>query len=103
MSFYPQRSERFKRAYKKLSQSDQQDVDVALRAMLQDPSQGFLRTKRVQNAKSIKPAVLEASANGNIRITWQYVDLPADVSSGPWKGSLYFRNVGNHDITLNNP
>lgn len=103
MSFYPQRSERFKRSYKKLSPQDQQDVDTALREMLKDPNQGFLRTKRIQNAKSIKPSVFEASANGNIRITWQYVDLPKDAPPGPWKGGIFFRNVGDHDITLNNP
>ena len=103
MTFYPQRSERFKRSYKKLSSRDQNDVDLALRALLEDPMQGFLRTKRVQNAKSIKPAVFEASANGNVRITWQYVDLPPNAPAGPWKGSIYFRNVGDHDITINHP
>lgn len=103
MKFYPQRSSLFKRSYKKLSATDQADVDAALKAMLQDPTQGFLRTKRVQNAKSIKPSVFEASANGNIRITWQYVDLPKDAPPGPWEKGIYFRNVGDHDITLNNP
>ena len=103
MNFYPQRSERFTRAYKKLSQADQSDVDNALREMLKDPTQAFLRTKRIQNAKTIRPSVFEASANGNVRITWQYIDLPGNVPPGKWKGAIFFRNVGNHDITLKNP
>jgi len=103
MTFYPQRSERFKRSYKKLSSRDQHDVDLALRAMLEDPTQVFLRTMRVQHVKSIKPAVFEASANGNIRITCQYIDLPPNVPPGLWKSGIYFRNVGDRDITLNHP
>jgi hypothetical protein len=66
--------------------------------MLNDPSKPSLRVKRIQNAKSIKPNVFEASANGNIRITWQYLDPLPD-------GTLYifFRNVGDHDLTLKTP
>ncbi len=96
MKFQPEFSPRFKRSLKKLSASDQVDAKSAIAAMLEDPTQPFLRTKRIQNAKSIKPSVFEASANGNIRITWQYLTVNGIAY-------IHFRNIGHHDITLNHP
>lgn len=98
MKYQPEFSPRFKRAFKKLSTNDQKDVKSAIAAMLCDPNQPFLRTKRIQNAKSIKPYVYEASANGNIRISWQFLDHLSDGMR-----FIYFRNVGNHDLTLKKP
>lgn len=74
MPFPAKTSSRFDRAYKKLNPKDQKDVDDAITAMMEDPTQGWLRTKKIQNARSIKPPVYEASANGNIRISWQYLE-----------------------------
>ena len=98
MNFQPEFSPRFKRAFKKLSAADQIDTKTAVANMLNDPTQPFLRTKRIQNAKSIKPYVYEASANGNIRISWQYLDPLPDGTR-----YIYFRNVGKHDLTLKDP
>lgn len=98
MNFQPEYSPRFKRSFKKLNAADQKDVKSTVADMLNDPTQPFLRSKRIQNAKSIKPYVYEASANGNIRISWQYLEpLPDGIRY------IYFRNVGNHDQTLKDP
>jgi hypothetical protein len=98
MNFQPEYSPRFKRSFKKLNAADQKDVKMAVARMLEDPTQPALRTKRIQNAKSIKPFVYEASANGNIRISWQYLDPHSDGIR-----YIFFRNVGNHDLTLKDP
>lgn len=98
MKFQPEYSPRFKRAFKKLGAKDQKDVKSTIAAMLDDPNQPLLRTKRIQNAKSIKPYVYEAGANGNIRISWQFLDPLSDGTH-----IIYFRNVGNHDLTLKKP
>ena len=82
------RTERFKRAYRRLEKRDQARVKKALAQLLQDRSYPSLHLKRVQGTQHI----WEMRAGRDIRIT-----LEID-------GDLYtLRNVGHHDATLEHP
>ncbi|WP_027357571.1 type II toxin-antitoxin system RelE/ParE family toxin [Desulfofundulus thermocisternus] len=83
-----QRTERFKRAYKKLDENQRCAIKKALRLMSDNINHPSLRVKRVQGTKDI----WEASATISLRITFS------------WKGdTIILRNCGEHDKTLKKP
>ncbi|MBE3588895.1 MAG: hypothetical protein IMW93_10200 [Thermoanaerobacteraceae bacterium] len=83
-----QRTERFKRAYKKLDADQKDAIKKALRLMSDNVNHPSLRVKRVQGTKDI----WEASATMSLRITFS------------WEGDIIvLRNCGEHDRTLKKP
>ncbi len=82
------RTERFKRAYRKLEPAEQELVKKALRQLAVDRSYPGLRVKRLQGTA----AVWEMRAGRDIRITFELTDE-----------AYLLRNVGHHDATLRRP
>ncbi len=83
-----QRTERFKRMYKKLDSEQQNAIKKAISFMSDNIYHPSLRVKRIQGIKGI----WEASATMGLRITFN------------WEGdTITFRNCGEHDKTLKNP
>ena len=83
-----QRSERFRRAYKKLTQAERQRIDNALLRLLSDPRHPSLRVKRLQGVENI----WSARASDELRFTFELID-----------DRVVLRNVGHHDATLRSP
>lgn len=83
-----QRTERFKRMYKKMDPEQQKAVKRALVLMTDNIHHPSLRVKLVQGTKRI----WEASATINLRITFYWE-----------KDLIILRNCGEHDKTLKNP
>ena len=81
-------TERFKKAYKKLSDKERKALRKQLDLMSTNPNHPSLRTKKVQGTDNI----FECSINMAIRMTWQY--------DGE---SILLRVVGDHDAVLKNP
>ena len=82
------RTERFKRAYKRLTLTQKKAVDKALFNLVGGLNPAGLRKKRIQHTKDI----WEASASMSVRITFeQHGDI------------LLLRNTGDHDKVLKNP
>ena len=83
------RTERFKRAYRRLSQEDQQLAHKALRNLL---ANGFrypsLHVKRIKGTAKI----WEARISRGCRMTFQ-ID----------EDTITLRNIGEHDATLKRP
>ncbi|MCB0200973.1 MAG: hypothetical protein H6649_14570 [Caldilineae bacterium] len=82
------RTERFKRAYRKLENQEQERVKQALVRLLADRTYPALRVKRVQGTAKI----WELRASRDIRVTFEIED-----------NTIILRNVGHHDPTLKNP
>lgn len=83
-----QRTERFKRMYKKLNSEQQNAIKRALSIISDNINHPSLRVKRIQGGKGI----WEASATMGLRITFE------------WKDDIVtLRNCGEHDKTLKNP
>jgi mRNA interferase RelE/StbE len=82
------RSERFKRAYRRLEPRDRERVKKALAQLLADRTHPGLRVKRVQGTDRI----WEMRAGRDIRITFE---VEEDV--------YVLRNVGHHDAALRRP
>ncbi|RNF38777.1 cytotoxin [Planococcus salinus] len=83
---------RFKCAYKKLSPAHQAAVDSAITTLANGkPYSDGLRVKKMQGTG--KKSIMKASPTMDVRITFEF-DNP---------DQIIFRNVGDHDITLNNP
>lgn len=83
-----QRSERFKRMYKKLDPEQQNAIKKALRLMSDNINRPSLRVKRIQGTRGI----WEASATMGLRITFN------------WDGDMIvLRNCGEHNRTLKKP
>jgi mRNA-degrading endonuclease RelE of RelBE toxin-antitoxin system len=82
------RTERFKTAFQTLTRQDRKRVEKALRLMVTDLRHPSLRVKKIKGTHDI----FEARASRSIRITFQ---MEPD--------ALLLRNVGAHDVTLNNP
>lgn len=81
---------RFKRAYKKLSPENREAVDRAIETLMEGrPYPNSLRVKKMKGHEF----VFEASPRMEIRITFHY--------NNP--DYIVLRNVGEHDITLSNP
>ncbi len=82
------RTERFKRAYRRLEKPDQERVKQALVRLLADRTHPGLRVKRVQGTAK----VWELRAGRDIRVTFEIKE-----------NAIILRNVGHHDSTLRNP
>lgn len=90
MSFKIDRTPRFKRAYKKLQPDEKEAVQDSIRKLVQgSPYPNSLRVKKMQGHKSI----WEASATMSCRLTFEF--------NNP--DYIVLRNVGKHDLTLDNP
>ncbi len=82
------RTERFKKAYRKLEKHEQMRVKKSLLQLVQDRNHPGLRIKRVKGTSHI----WEMRAGRDLRITFEIRD------------DLYLlRNVGHHDATLRRP
>ncbi len=81
-------TERFLRAFARLSESDASRVEKALRLLAKDPRHPGLRVKRVQGTEEI----WEARASDSLRITFE---MHGDL--------ITLRTAGPHDVTLKNP
>jgi mRNA interferase RelE/StbE len=82
------RTERFKRAYRKLEPRYQKLVKRALVQLLADRTHPGLRVKRIRGTAK----VWELRAGRDIRMTFEIEE-----------GAYILRNVGHHDPTLKNP
>ena len=83
---------KFKKSYKNFHKNEQKAVNDAIKLLAAAPPfQPSLRTKRIEGTKSI----FEASANMDIRISWEY--------SQTAEQTLILRNCGHHDDLLRNP
>lgn len=80
---------RFLKHMTELDPASQKAVRKAIGLLVENPRHPSLRTKRVQGTDS----VYEASANMDIRLTWEYAR----------DGVLLLRNCGHHDDALNQP
>lgn len=83
-----ERTERFKRAFRKLEMAERDLVRKALQQLAEDRRHPGLRLKRMQGTDGI----WEMRAGRDIRITFEIVN---DVA--------VLRNVGHHDETLRQP
>ncbi len=83
-----QRTERFRRAYKKLTGVERQQVDSALIRVMSDPRHPSLRVKRLQGTANI----WSARASDDLRLTFEMIE-----------DRVVLRNVGHHDTTLRSP
>ena len=81
-------TERFRRAFASLTETDAARVEKALRMLGSDPRYPGLRVKRVQGTDGI----WEARASDSLRITFE---MEGEV--------LTLRMVGPHDAMLKNP
>jgi mRNA-degrading endonuclease RelE of RelBE toxin-antitoxin system len=82
------RTERFKRAYRKLEPRYRGQVKKALAQLLADRTHPGLRVKRIRGTEK----VWELRAGRDIRVTFEIE-----------QGVYILRNVGHHDPTLRNP
>ncbi len=80
---------RFMKNLANLDSIAQKSVRKAVEILAEDPKHPSLRAKRVQGTDR----VYEASANMDIRLTWQYES----------ENVILLRNCGHHDKTLKNP
>lgn len=85
-----ERTEKFKREYKKLTEEDRATIDKALVKFYSQPKPTSLRVKKMQG----KNGIYEMSANMDIRITFHYEKEPV---------KIILRNCGHHDQALKNP
>jgi len=61
-------SDKFKKHYKKLSETEKRQIANKLILLSKDPSHPSLRTKRIQGTDRL----FESSANMDVRIIWYY-------------------------------
>ena len=87
------RTNRFKRAYRKLDDRYRELVKKALAQFLADRTHPGLRVKRIQGTDRI----WEMRAGRDIRITFEFEEGEGGTSV------VVLRNVGHHDPTLKNP
>ncbi len=81
-------TERFQRAYRKLSSADQALADKALRLLTENVRHPSLQVKKIKGTED----VWEARASRSLRITFEI------------HGELIIlRNIGRHDETLKRP
>lgn len=84
-------TKRFKRSYKKMDKDSQELIKEALKMLAENLKHPSLRVKKMQGYHN--PYVWEASANMDIRITFE-MEKP---------DKLILRNCGHHNETLSNP
>jgi mRNA interferase RelE/StbE len=82
------RTERFRRAYRRLQERDRERVKKALAQLLADRTHPGLRVKRVQGTERI----WEMRAGRDLRITFEIEEE-----------TYVLRNVGHHDAALKRP
>ena len=87
------RTNRFRRAYRKLDERYRELVKKALAQFVADRTYPGLRVKRIQGTDKI----WEMRAGRDIRITLKFEDSEDGTSV------VVLRNVGHHDPTLKNP
>ena len=83
-----ERTERFRRAYKRLGPGKREHVQKALRLLVENPRHPSLRLKKMGGTGEI----WEARASIALRITLEVHG-----------GTVLLRNVGEHDETLKRP
>ncbi|GAB6274730.1 MAG: hypothetical protein STSR0004_15950 [Peptococcaceae bacterium] len=83
-----QRTERFKRMYKRLNSEQQKAIKKTLHLMSKNINHPSLRIKRIQGTKDI----WEVSATMSLRLTFQKEN-----------DFIVLRNCGEHDKTLKKP
>jgi len=86
-----ERTDRFKKAYKKLDKQSQKVINQALILLVDDLSHPSLRVKKMKGYHN--PDLWEMSANMDLRITFEFIK----------PNTLILRNCSHHDATLNNP
>ncbi|TQS71273.1 cytotoxin [Ornithinibacillus gellani] len=86
-----ERTNRFKKMYRKLDPQSQKIINIALIMLVEDSSHPSLRVKKMKGYNN--PEIWEASASMDIRITFEYKK----------PNTLILRNCGHHDSTLGNP
>ncbi len=82
------RTERFKRAYRRLSQREMEQARKAIEMLVRDFRYPSLRMKRIRGTAQI----WEARVRRGCRMTFQ---IQGDM--------IVLRNIGEHDATLKNP
>ena len=87
------RTNRFRRAYRKLDARYRELVKKALAQFVADRTYPGLRVKRIQGTDKI----WEMRAGRDIRITFEFEEGEGGASV------VVLRNVGHHDPTLRNP
>lgn len=80
---------RFKKAYKKLTSDIQKKVDKSLILLLSDQKHPSLQVRKLESA----PSVWYLRVDRNHRLTFEFGE----------NGIYVLRNVGRHDLALNNP
>ncbi len=83
-----ERSERFLRSYRKLTEAEKERVRKALHLLASDMRHPSLRARKMQGAVD----VWEARASRDLRFTFEIVE-----------GVAVLRAVGHHDATLRSP
>lgn len=86
-----ERTNKFKRSYKKMDEQSQKAINQALIMLAEDFSHPSLRVKKMKGYHN--PHVWEASGNMDLRITFE-IRKP---------NIILLRNCGHHDETLRNP
>ncbi len=86
-----ERTNRFKKAYKKLDKQSQKIINQALILLVDDIAHPSLRVKKMKGYHN--PDLWELSANMDLRITFEFIK----------PNTLILRNCGHHDATLKNP
>ena len=82
------RTDRFKKAYKKLTEEEKKAADKALSFLASDMGHPSLRVRKIEGTKGI----WEASASKSIRLSFELRD-----------DTLVLRNIGDHDKVLKSP
>ena len=79
---------RFRRAYQRLQESEQDRLDKALRLLVPNAKRPWLHAKRVQGTE----AIWEARSSLKIRFTFERIP-----------DGIRLRNIDDHDACLKNP
>lgn len=99
-------TERFRKAFRSLSEAERQQVRKALKLFLANPRHPSLRLARLTGY----PDIWYIRASRDLRITLQRLDDPADrpgstreAEAGEPRGTWILRVVGHHDRALGTP
>jgi mRNA-degrading endonuclease RelE of RelBE toxin-antitoxin system len=81
-------TERFRRAYRKLSRPEQERCDKPLRLLVNNPRHPSLVIKKIQGA----PDIWEGRSSVKTRFTFEWIE-----------GGVRLRNIDDHDACLRKP
>lgn len=81
-------TERFRRAYRKLSRPEQERCDKALRLLVKDPRHPSLVLQKIQGASDI----WEGRSSLKTGFTFEWIE-----------GGVRLRNIDDHEACLRNP